>query len=156
MTYNDVLRRFRYAVDLSDAAMIEIFELAGYALSVEQLSQLLKRDDEPGFVECPPQQMDAFLNALIRYTRGEPQQGQVTQVAPEPLTNNVILKKLRIALEMREQDLLDLFELAGFRVSRSELSALFRKKGHKNYKPCGDQILRNFLKGLTLHNRGEG
>lgn len=156
MTYNDVLRRFRYAVDLSDAAMIEIFKLAGYSLSVEQLSQLLKRDDEPGFVECAPQQMDAFLNALIRYTRGEPPQGQSTPVAPEPLTNNVILKKLRIALEMREQDLLDLFELAGYRVSRSELSALFRKKGHKNYKPCGDQILRNFLKGLTLHNRGEG
>ncbi|MCD6526819.1 MAG: DUF1456 family protein [Desulfuromonas sp.] len=154
MTYNDILRRFRYAVDLSDDAMVEIFAKAGEKLTTEQMLQLLKREDEPGYQECSEEQMTAFLNALIIYTRGEQKSQPGKAVADErPLNNNVILKKLRIALEMREQDMLEVFACAGFRLSKGELSALFRKKGHKNYKPCGDQLLRNFLKGLTLHNR---
>jgi uncharacterized protein YehS (DUF1456 family) len=69
------------------------------------------------------------------------------------LTNNAILKKLRIALQLKEDDMVGILKLAGVDISTSELTALFRKEGHRNYKECGDQFLRNFLKGLTLRYR---
>lgn len=70
------------------------------------------------------------------------------------MTNNDILKKLRIALELRDTDIIEILKLADFEVSKSELSALFRKEDHPNYKECGDQLLRRFLNGLIIRNRG--
>lgn len=155
MTYNDILRRFRYAVDLSDDSMKEIFSEGGAGLDSAQLASLLRREEDDGFEPCSEERMKQFLTGLVRFTRGVPPEGTPPLIgAQERLNNNIILKAMRIALEMQEQDMLDVFDQSGFRVSRAELSALFRKKGHKNYKPCGDQMLRNFLKGLTLHNRG--
>jgi uncharacterized protein YehS (DUF1456 family) len=154
MTYNDILRRFRYAVDLNDEALMAVFSDAGVTVDRDQLKALLAREEDEGYEECSETMMKHFLVGLVRYTRGVPPDGAPPLFTPhERLTNNLILKALRIALEMHEQDMLHLFDLAGFPLSRSELSAVFRKKGHKNYKPCGDQMLRNFLKGLTAHNR---
>lgn len=70
------------------------------------------------------------------------------------LTNNDILKKLRIALELKDDDIIHILKLADFTVSKSELSALFRKDDHPNYMACGDQLLRNFLQGLIIYKRG--
>jgi uncharacterized protein YehS (DUF1456 family) len=70
------------------------------------------------------------------------------------MTNNDILKKLRVALKLRNTDIIDILKLVDFRISESELGALFRKEDHPNYKECGDQILRNFLNGLVIHLRG--
>jgi uncharacterized protein YehS (DUF1456 family) len=70
------------------------------------------------------------------------------------LTNNDILKKLRIALELKDEDIIHILKLADFTVSKSELSALFRKDDHPNYVACGDQLLRNFLQGLIIYKRG--
>jgi uncharacterized protein YehS (DUF1456 family) len=70
------------------------------------------------------------------------------------LTNNDILKKLRIALELKDDDIIHILKLADFTVSKSELSALFRKDDHPNYVACGDQLLRNFLQGLIIYKRG--
>lgn len=70
------------------------------------------------------------------------------------MNNNDILKKLRIALELKEEDIIEILKLTDFELSKSELSALFRKEGHRNYKECGDQILRRFLDGLIIKNRG--
>jgi uncharacterized protein YehS (DUF1456 family) len=69
------------------------------------------------------------------------------------LSNNEILKSIRIALELRDDDLVGILRLAGVEVSKSELSALFRKPGRANFRPCGDQFLRNFLVGLTAKYR---
>jgi uncharacterized protein YehS (DUF1456 family) len=69
------------------------------------------------------------------------------------ITNNLVLKKLRVAFELKDLDMAQCFKDAGFPVTKPELSALFRQPGHKNYRPCGDQMLRNFLKGLTLRLR---
>ena len=66
-----------------------------------------------------------------------------------PLTNNITLKKLRVAFELRDDDILAILDSVSFIVTKTELGALFRKPGHNNYRPCGDQLLRNFLKGLT-------
>lgn len=70
------------------------------------------------------------------------------------MTNNDILKKLRVALQLRDNDIVSILELVDFRISKSELGAFFRKEGHPKYKECGDQILRNFLNGLVIHLRG--
>ena len=154
MINNDVLRRVRYALDLSDPLMIQIFALGGKEISREDLLDRLKKDSQEGFVELDNDAMDAFLKGLITHKRGtlEEKPGQ----APKPelaLNNNSILKKLRIALNFKEEDMLSTLQLADFKISKPELSAFFRQKGHKNYRACGDQIIRNFLQGLTLHFR---
>ncbi len=71
------------------------------------------------------------------------------------MTNNDILKKLRIALELKDTDIIEILKLADFEITKAELSALFRNPDHRNYKECGDQILRNFLNGLIIRNRGK-
>lgn len=70
------------------------------------------------------------------------------------LTNNDILKKIRVALELKDEDIVHILKLAEFEVSKTELNALFRKPDHPNYKECGDQLLRNFLNGLITYKRG--
>jgi uncharacterized protein YehS (DUF1456 family) len=70
------------------------------------------------------------------------------------MTNNDILKKLRVALHLRNDEIIEIMKLVDLKVSASELGALFRKEDHPNYKECGDQFLRNFLNGLIIHMRG--
>ena len=156
MTNNDVLRRVRYALALSTAAMAEIFSIFGQMVAQDNILHLLKKEEDVGVVACPDALMEDFLSGLIIHKRGrkegKPERPAQSQSA-EPLTNNSILKKLRIALILQEGDMLNILQQAGNPVSKSELSALFRKAGHKNYKECGDQFLRNFLKGLALRYR---
>lgn len=70
------------------------------------------------------------------------------------MTNNDIFKKLRVALMLRDDEIVDILKLADFKISKSELGAFFRKEDHPNYMECGDQVLRNFLNGLVIHLRG--
>jgi uncharacterized protein YehS (DUF1456 family) len=70
------------------------------------------------------------------------------------MSNNDIMKKLRVALKFTDDDIVKVLALANFRITKTELGAIFRKEDHPNFKPCGDQILRNFLNGLIIHMRG--
>jgi len=135
--------------------MIEIFKLSEHEIEQSSLTALIKREDEEGYIDCSDKVMELFLDGLIIHRRGrkEIKPGQAKK-SHSPLTNNVILKKLRIALELKEDDMVGILKLADVDISTSELSALFRKEGHRNYKECGDQFLRNFLKGLTTRYRG--
>ena len=94
--------------------------------------------------------MDGLI--LLKRGRKEMKPGE-TRKSVSRLTNNAILKKIRIALELKEEDMLGILKLADIDISKSELTALFRREGHKNYKECGDQFLRKFLKGLTIRCR---
>jgi uncharacterized protein YehS (DUF1456 family) len=154
MNNNDVLRQLRYALNMNDSTMIEIFKLAEHEIRPSILTGLLKKEDEEGFVNCGDSVLGYFLDGLILHKRGrkEVKPGE-TRRRDSRLTNNIILKKLRIALELKEDDMLAVLKLAEVDISKSELSALFRKEGHKNYKECGDQFLRKFLKGLSLRYR---
>ena len=157
MINNDVLRSLRYTLDLSEPGLADIVRSGNREVERSAMAAFLKKEDEAGFVSCPDEIMTAFLDGLIIARRGRSESGPAS--APdnrqnERLNNNVILKKLRIAFELKEEDLHGLLEQAGFAISKPELSALFRKKGHKNYRVCGDQILRHVLKGLTLRIRG--
>ncbi len=154
MTNNDILRRLRYTLNINDSTMIEIFKLADHEIEQSNLTGLLKKEDEEGFVNCSDDVLGYFLDGLILHKRGrkEIKPGE-TRKPDSRLTNNTILKKLRIALELKEDDMLEILKLDNVDISKSELMALFRKEGHKNYKECGDQFLRKFLKGLSIRYR---
>ena len=153
MTNNDILRRIRYTFDFNDSTMMAIFKSAEYPASREEISDWLKKEDDEAYKNCSDKHLAIFLNGLINEKRGK-REGM--QPPPEKkLTNNIILTKLKIALNFQAEDMLQTLELAGFTFSKHELSALFRKKGHKHYRECKDQILRNFLQGIQIKFREE-
>ena len=152
---NDILRRVRYIFDYNDRKMMAIFALADQTVSRQELSAWLKKEDDPDFQECSGIDLGNFLDGLITEKRGK-KEGTDTRPKPEShLSNNVILKKLQIALNFKAEDMLTVMELADFVLSKHELSALFRKPGHKNYRVCQEQILRYFLQGLQRKYRGK-
>jgi uncharacterized protein YehS (DUF1456 family) len=151
MINNDILRRIRYTFDFNDSKMIAIFGLADHQVTRGQISDWLKKDDDPAYQKCSDTQLAIFLNGLINDKRGKKEGPQ-----PEPeqrLSNNIIFRKLKIALNLKAEDVLEIMDLANLRISKHELSAFFRKPGHKHYRDCKDQILRKFLKGVQLKYR---
>ncbi len=154
MISNDVLRSVRYALDLPDAKVLELARLSGCAAAPADFLGFLKKEDEEGFAACGDEVLLAFLDGLIIHRRGKMESRVASKQKPERhLSNNTILKKLRVAFELKDDDMHQVLQAAGFGVSKPELSALFRTPGHKNYRACGDQLLRNFLKGLTMRLR---
>ena len=151
MNNNDILRSIRYTFDYSELKMITVFGLAGLQVTRELISSWLKKEDDPDYRNCSDTQLSIFLNGLIYEKRGKREGPQ-----PEPqkhLTNNTILRKLKIALNLKGEDILHIMYLANLYVSEHELSAFFRKPDNKHYRTCKDQILRNFLKGVQLKYR---
>lgn len=146
MTNNDILRRLRYTFNFNDQKMITIFASANSTVTREEVSNWLKKEEDPAYINCPDVTLATFLNGLINEKRGKKEGPQ-----PQPekrITNNIILTKLKIALNLKAEDILELVKGAEFNFSKSELSAFFRKSDHKHYKVCKDQFLRNFIRGL--------
>lgn len=166
MNNNDRLLRLRYAIDLKDTDLIKAFELGGVPLTKEEALAVLTKvqDKHEDNLEnnvykkaINNQVFDAFLNGLILLARG-PQKDKSVEEIPQKSTeikhiNNVLLKKLKIALSMTTDDILDIFAEAEVYPSKGELGAFLRKEGQRNFKPCGDKYMRNFLKGLGMYNR---
>lgn len=154
MINNDVMRSIRYMLDLGDAKVAEIVQLTDpeFPIDKAQVHALLKKEEEEGFVACSDRVLAHFLDGLVVYYRGRDE-----SLPPRPvetrITNNVVLKKLRVAFQLKDLDMHEVFEAAGFPLTKPELTALFRQADHKHYRACGDQILRNFLKGLTVRFR---
>jgi uncharacterized protein YehS (DUF1456 family) len=153
MINNDVLRSVRYMLDLSDQKVVQVIQLSGLEVELDTLRAYLKKDEEEGYLECDDDVLAHFLDGLIVHLRGK-DDSRPAQPIELPVTNNMVLKKLRVAFELKEEDLHEILQSVDFPVSKPELSALFRKFGHSNYRTCGDQLLRNFLKGLTQRVRG--
>ncbi|WP_028973796.1 DUF1456 family protein [Spirochaeta cellobiosiphila] len=151
MINNDVLRRLRYALDYNDIKLVQICQLSGVKIETENIKNYTAKETDSNFVECPTSVLEAFLDGLIVEKRGP--SDNKNKNASNFFNNNVILRKLKIAFEYKDEDILRIFKNKDFILSKSELSAFFRKKGHRNYKECGDQVLRNFLNGLVLEIR---
>ena len=151
MTNNDILRRLRYTFNYNDGQMMALFALADRPATRQQVSAWLKKADEAEYQELSDEQLAIFLNGLIAEKRGK-REGP-SPVPEKELNNNIILRKLKIALNLRDTDMLAIFDLANMRVSKHELSALFRKPHQKQYRDCEDQFLRNFLNGLQRRHR---
>ncbi|MCM8528031.1 MAG: DUF1456 family protein [Lentisphaeraceae bacterium] len=151
MTNNDILRRLRYTFDLDDSKVISIFGLGDLEVTRAEISDWLKKDEDPEFKECSDLQLAIFLNGFITEKRGAKDGPK-----PEPekdLSNNLIMLKLKIALNLKAEDMLELLELADFKISKHELSAFFRKPNHRHYRNCKDQVLRKFLTGMQIKYR---
>ena len=151
MTNNDVLHRLRYIFGFSGEKMIEIFGQADFPVTREQVSGWLRTGEDPARVECSDTELAIFLNGLINERRGKKEGPQ-----PEPekrLTNNGIFTKLKIALDLKADDIVEILALADLPMSKRELSAFFRKPENRHYRDCKDEILRKFLKGVQLRFR---
>ena len=149
MTNNDTLRRLRYALNIDDAKVAEIISLTGRATTPEEVVAWLKREDEKGCVELSHALLCRFLDGLIIEKRGPHPSGTIPE-PPDFLPNNEILKKLRIALNLKEADVLAVFKKADFVVTKAELGSFFRKDGHRNYRKCPEQVIRKFIHGLSI------
>ncbi len=151
MHNNDILRRIRYVFDFEDNTMIAIFGHVQREVTRAEVSDWLKKDDDPAFVPILDRDLASFLNGFIIERRGpsdrEPR-------APEhQLTNNMVLTKLKIALALTSDDMKAILELAEFPVSTHELTALARRPGHRHFRECQDQLLRKFFQGMQLKYR---
>lgn len=151
MDNNDILGRLRYTFDFNDDKMMKMFAHAGKEVTRAEVSAWLKKEGDEGHLPIRDINLSYFLNGLIIEKRGK-REGPLPK-AEKSLTNNLILKKLKIALNFRDDDILGIFKLADLNISKHELSAIFRKPGQRQYRPCKDQFLRNFLMGLQLKLR---
>jgi uncharacterized protein YehS (DUF1456 family) len=160
MNNNDILRRLRFAYDFSNKDSVALFSLDPSSSAEMTQPAFLKRlakDEDEDFVACSDDELAAFLDGLIVSKRGlrEPAPEPATRAANFRISKNDVLKKLRIAMSFKEEEMLATLEQGGTSMSKSELGALFRSPSQKNYRDCGNQVLRNFIKGLTLQLRPE-
>ena len=152
MTNNDILRRIRYTFDFHDSKMIELFALADHQVNRAEISDWLKKEDDPAFHELTDRMLALFLNGLIIDRRGR-REGP-PPIAEDRLNNNIILRKLKVALNLKTDDILAMFELIDKKISAHEISAFLRNPKQRQYRACNDQYLRNFLSGMQKKYRG--
>ena len=148
MDNNTILRRMRYVFDYSDNEMISLFSLGGKEVSRSVVSNWLKKEDDDQFDKINDKELATFLNGFITHKRGIKEGPK--PVPEKTLTNNLILRKLKIALNLRDEDMLEILYAADLHISKHELSAFFRKPGQRQYRECKDQVLRNFIYGMQL------
>jgi uncharacterized protein YehS (DUF1456 family) len=151
VTNNEILRRIQHALNLKNAQIIKAYEQADVTVAHDQVNNWLKDESEKSFSKMKDKDLAVFLNGFINLKRGK-KEGE--QPKPEvALTNNMIFMKLRIALNMKAEDVLDVLEVMGISLSKYEIGAYFRKPNNKNYKACDDQLLCDFLNGVQFSNR---
>ncbi len=153
MDNNDILRRLRYILNLSDDAMMDMYAKGGEPVSRAEVSDWLKKEDDEAFDVVIDENLATFLNGVIVNYRGK-KDGQ-TPVAEVVLDNNIILRKLKIAFNFKAEEIVYIMRLGGQKVSTTELSAFFRNPKHAKYKPLNDQYLRNFLNGFQKQREAQ-
>ncbi len=151
MTNNDIFRRLRYLFNFNELKIIALFSLVDCKVEANEVKNWLRKDEDPEFKEISDKELASFLNALIIEKRGR-REGPLP-IAEDPLSNNMILRKLKIAFDYKTDDILDIFALIDKKISKHELSAFFRNPDHKSYRPCMDQYLRAFLSGLQAKHK---
>ncbi|RKX86904.1 MAG: DUF1456 domain-containing protein [Spirochaetes bacterium] len=157
MTNNDILKRVRYALDLSDFSVLEMTKNGGREISSLDLTAYYRKEEEEGYKNCSNVVLNSFLDGLIIKKRGPrpDKNSETSEPKKEPRKkitvprNNDVIKKLKIALELKDDNMVEVFKSVDFKISKSEINALFRRSDHKNFRECGDQILRNFIQGLA-------
>lgn len=154
MLNNDVLRSLRYLLNVSDGQLEALCHLADYSPEPGLISACLLHEDEAGYRSCHDVLLAHVLEGLVFLKRGKDESRPRLPVEKR-LNNNIVLKKLRVAFALRDDDIQAILQAADLPMTKAELSALFRAPGHKHFRECGDQILRNFLRGLTQRERAQ-
>jgi len=152
MNNNDVLRRLRFTFDYPDSKVVEIFALGDMTIEESQVAPWLLKDEEAQ-TKLKDVELASFLNGMIVLNRGRKE--GVTMVAERQLNNNIVFRKLRIALAMKDTDIISVYDEVDMIISKGELSAIFRNPKQSQYRACQDQFLRNFLLGLQYRHRGK-
>lgn len=153
MDNNELLRRLRYALQVDDPVAKRIFKQGGLETTVDNVVAWRLKDDDDGYIACPNEAVSAFLAGLIIEKRGAQEGKPVAKPSNAHIENNTVLKLIRIALSMRSDDVLACMIAGGAKLSKSEANALMRKPDSRNYRQCGDQALRQFIKGVALRQR---
>ena len=148
MNNNNILRRIHIILGLSNSETTAIFGLADFHLKQNHIDNCLKNVNEPGYEKFDDHELLAFLNGLIIYKRGKKE--GLSPAVKVRISNNIIFTKLKIAFDLKTDDLLEIMVMADYPIGKLELSALFRKADNKHYRVCKDQILDSFLNGLEL------
>jgi hypothetical protein len=149
MTNNDILRSVRFILNVNELKLAEIIGLADFKVSSEEVSSFLKQENEEGYRICSEKMLARFLDGLVILKRGKNENAPLQRLDVS-LTNNIILKKLRVAFQLKDSDIIRLIDQAGLKISKAELGAFFRNPDHRNYRDCGNQFLRNLLRGMAL------
>ncbi|AUC79862.1 DUF1456 domain-containing protein [Nonlabens sp. MB-3u-79] len=151
MDNNDILRRLRFTLNLSDDSMMDMYAKGGERVSRAEISSWLKKEEDEDFDVVVDENLATFLNGLIVNYRGK-KEGQIPVVETE-LDNTIILRKLKIAFNFTSDELIYIWKKADVEISETELSAFFRKKSHPKFKYLNDQYLRKFLKGFQIQRK---
>jgi len=148
MNNNDKFKNLQSIFNFSNEDVVDIFNLTKAVITNKQLDNWSSKKNEANYVAMKELDLVSFLNGLIIKNRGP--QDKIPPTSNQKLTNNIILKKLKIALNLKSNDVKDILSSAEQTLSNHELSAFFRKPGHKNYRPCQDSLLESFFKGLKI------
>lgn len=146
MTNNDIFYKLRKIFHWDEEQMGNLFKSVDYIVSPLDMFAWMKQDIYEGFKEMPDEALAALLNAFIIEKRGK-KDNQIP-VPETKLNNNIIFRKFRIALALKDDDIVSLLASVDMRIGKAELNAFFRDPKHAHYRICGDQFLRNFLRGL--------
>ncbi len=152
MTNNNVMKSIRYMLEINNTKIVDLCKLGGLEVTKKQVHAFMLDEEDPQHLKCSDEVLAFFLDGVIFFKRGKDESKSPAEIEL-PMSNNLVLKKLKVAFELKEDEVLELITLSGFIFGKSELSSFLRKKDHRNYRPCGDQVLRYFLKGLTLKLR---
>jgi len=147
MQINDILFKIKTALSLKNSDIVKLYSLVNYNITEERIDNILKRRQDQGYEEATYEELGLFLDGLVVLKRGEnPKKSESDEVVE--LTNNLILKKLRVAMNLKESELVIVFALAEVTLSKRQIGSLFRKEGGKNFKVCSDELLMAFIEGL--------
>lgn len=151
MINNDIFRRLRFILNINDSKMIELFELANHKVERYEVSNWLKKEDDSSYREMTDNKLAIFLNGLIIHKRGK-RDGE-PPIHENRLSNNIILKKLKIAFDLKTDDILEMLKSIDKPIGEHELSSFFRNPNHSKFRLCNDQYLRNFLNAMLAKYR---
>ncbi len=149
MLNNEILRMLSRVLEADAADVAALARLSGAEADAAEVEPMLLQEGEPGWRECSDAFLAHFLEGLVINQRGR-DGSRPPRPIETPVTNNMVLKKLRAAFELHEEDIRAIFEAADAQLSKAELNALFRKPGNKHYRACSDELLEAFIAGMAL------
>ena len=146
MTNNYVLSLLMNSLKLDKVDILKSYKLADKKITQDDVDDILREPSDEKFILLSDEGFELFLNGFIVYKRGpSDKKGKKQKIY---FSNNIILKKLKIALNLKDEDIVAIFENDGLEITKSQLTAYFRRDGHINYRKCSDSLLKRFINGL--------
>lgn len=146
MTNNYVLSSIMNSLKLDKVDVLKSYKLVDKKITQDDVDDILREPSDEKFILLSDEGFELFLNGFIAYKRGPSDKKAKKQKIY--FSNNIILKKLKIALDLKDEDIIAIFKNDGLEITKSQLTAYFRRDGHINYRKCSDSLLKRFINGL--------